>query len=116
VLLSDLLRLPVIDADGESLGRIDDVRLVQDGPFVEGFGAALRVADLIVGPGGLGVRLGYVRHGVRGPAPIRALASRLERRTIVVAWEHVDAWRPGDDHVTLKVSRASPLLTHPLGR
>ena len=105
MLVSDLLHRPVVDADGEPLGRVDDVRLVQDGPLIEGFGAALRVADLVVGPGGLAVRLGYVRHGVRGPGLVRALASRLERRTLVVAWDEVDAWDPGDDRLSLTVRR-----------
>ena len=66
--IGELLHSTVVDADGKRLGSIDDVRLVQDGPYLEGFGAALRVDGLVVGRGGLAVRLGYHRHGVRGPA------------------------------------------------
>lgn len=92
MLVSELLGRAVVDVEGHPLGHIDDLRLVQDGPYVEGFGLALRVADLVVGPGGLAVRLGYVRHGVRGPAAIRAWAARVERRCRLVPWEAVASW------------------------
>jgi sporulation protein YlmC with PRC-barrel domain len=42
--LTDLLGAEVIDQEGRSAGRVHDVRLVQDGPPVGGFGASLRVA------------------------------------------------------------------------
>jgi sporulation protein YlmC with PRC-barrel domain len=89
MLASELLGLDVVDVDGRDLGRVDDVRVVRDGPYVEGFGNAMRVADLVVGPGGVAVRLGYVRHGVRGPALIRWWAKRAERRCLLVPWERV---------------------------
>jgi sporulation protein YlmC with PRC-barrel domain len=89
VLASELLGARVLDADGTDLGRVDDIRVVQDGPLVDGFGAALRVSDLVVGPGGIAVRLGYVRHGVRGPALVRWWATRSERRCLLVPWAHV---------------------------
>jgi sporulation protein YlmC with PRC-barrel domain len=56
--LSDLLGAPVRDGQGRSLGHVKDVRLVQDGPYVEGFGHQLRVAELVVGRGPMGTRLG----------------------------------------------------------
>ena len=52
-LISDLLRSKVVDAYGQDLGSVNDVRLVQDGPALEGFGAALRIDGLIVGAGAL---------------------------------------------------------------
>jgi len=89
VLASELLGTRVLDVDDVELGKIDDLRLVQDGPLIDGFGAALRVSDLVVGPGGIAVRLGYVRHGVRGPALLRWWARRSERRCLLVPWSAV---------------------------
>jgi hypothetical protein len=104
VLAGELLGAVVVDRDGERVGRVDDVRVVQDGPVVEGFGAALRLSDLVVGPGGIAVRLGYVRRGVRGPALVRVLARLLERRGRMVAWDQVARVAPG--HVELAVPRS----------
>ena len=67
--ISDVMGRRVADADGARVGKVADVRLVQDGPFVEGFGNTLRVDALVVGRGGVASRLGYVRGGVRGPWP-----------------------------------------------
>jgi hypothetical protein len=91
-LLSELLRSDVLDVDGTSIGPVDDVRLVQDGPYVEGFGAALRIEGLVVGSGGLAVRLGFHRHGMRGPALLKAIFGALEARARFVAWDHVADW------------------------
>jgi hypothetical protein len=66
--LSDLLREDVFDAAGERVGRVRDVRIVQDGPN-HGYGGdkLFRVHGLIVGRGAVGERLGYGRAGMRGP-------------------------------------------------
>ena len=100
--LSDLLHSRVETADGEVLGSVDDVRLVQDGPALAGIDASLRVDALIVGRGGLAVRLGVHRHKVRGPLPIKRLFGALERSAWVVPWEDVAAWE-GD---VVRLSRA----------
>jgi sporulation protein YlmC with PRC-barrel domain len=100
--LGELLRSSVVDRDGEDLGRVEDVRLVQDGPNVEGFGNALRLDGLIVGGGGLAARLGYHRRGVRGPAPLRWIFGALERRARYVPWSDVD--RCEDRTLVLKVA------------
>ena len=89
--LSDLLGRPVVDADGRRLGEVKDVRLVQDGPYVEGFGQQLRIEGLLVGEGALGTRLGITRANLRGPWPLTALMRRLERRTRYVLWDDVGA-------------------------
>src|SRR4051794_19249558 len=47
--LSDLLSSTVFDAEGREVGRVRDVRLVQDGPIQGTFGAGLRVEGLIIG-------------------------------------------------------------------
>jgi len=79
--LSDLLSASVIDTDGRRVGRVRSVRLVQDGPLLGGTQAAMRVDAVIAGGGNLGMRLGYVRGGVRGPLLVRLLFSRSERRS-----------------------------------
>ena len=85
--ISDVMGRRVADADGERVGKVTDVRLVQDGPFVEGFGNTLRVDALVVGRGGVASRLGYVRGGVRGPWLLKVLATALEGRAFLVPWE-----------------------------
>jgi hypothetical protein len=72
--LSDLLGAEVLDEAGGSAGRVHDVRLVQDGPVLGGFGAGLRLDGLLVGRRGVGVRLGYGRGAMKGPLPVRLLA------------------------------------------
>jgi hypothetical protein len=64
--LSDLLGAEVLDEAGRSAGRVHDVRLVQDGPVVGGFGAALRLDGLLVGRRAVGARLGYDRGKMKG--------------------------------------------------
>ncbi len=90
--LSDLLHSQVLGADGASLGSVDDVRLVQDGPLLLPFGAAFRVEGLMVGHRSVGTRLGYVRRGVRGPWLLRIIFAALERRARYVPWDDVVAW------------------------
>ena len=68
--LSDLIGSAVTDAQGATLGNVQDVRLVQDGPYVEGFGHALRVEGIVTGKGTMAVRLGFARAGIRGPWPL----------------------------------------------
>jgi hypothetical protein len=82
--LGELIGREVVDRDGRSIGRVHDVRLVQDGPLL-GFDAAFRVHGLIAGPGSVATRLGYGRAGVRGPWLVRVLLER--RRAWYVPWE-----------------------------
>jgi hypothetical protein len=91
-LLSELLHSRVVDVDGHSLGSVHDVRLVQDGPFVEGFGASLRIDGLVSGPGGLSIRLGYHRHRVRGPVLLKVLFGALEGRAYFIPWHEIAEW------------------------
>ena len=92
--LTDLLGAEVIDQEGRSAGRVHDVRLVQDGPPVGGFGASLRVAGLIVGARGIGARLGYQRRHVKGPWLVRVLAGWLFHDGRYVEWGRVRAIEP----------------------
>ena len=88
--LSDLLDREVVGPDGGSLGRVRDVRLVPRLPVDSGGDARLRVDALVIGGGGIGVRLGYERNGVRGPWLLAAIARRLERGLDEVAWSDIE--------------------------
>ena len=90
--ISDLLEYSVVSADGARLGRISDVRVIQDGPLIGGIQAAFRIDALVVGRGGLAERLGYVRGRVEGPWMLRVLFGRLERRAQVVAVADIANW------------------------
>lgn len=90
--IGELLHSTVMDGAGRSVGHVHDVRLVQDGPLMEGFGAALRIAGLVVGSGGGAVRLGYHRHRVRGPFLVKKLFTTIEARARYVPWEQVERW------------------------
>lgn len=92
--LSELLDVVAYDADGAVLGEVEDVRLVQDGPFVEGFGHKLRVAGVVIGKRSRGLRLGFGRGEVHGPWPLQALFRRLERHAGYYAWEAI-RWEEG---------------------
>src|SRR3954451_18709211 len=89
--MSEVIYSRVLDVEGRSLGRVEDVRLVQDGPMLTNFGAALRVDGLFVGHSMIGLRLGFDRQHVKGPWPLKALFSRLERRGRFVPWDRVEA-------------------------
>jgi sporulation protein YlmC with PRC-barrel domain len=92
---SDLLGSLVTGADGTAMGHVHDLRLVQDGPMIGTFGAALRIDASLVGPTAIGVRLGFGRSGVRGPWPMKALFERIHDRLRVVDWTLVRAIEDG---------------------
>ena len=90
--LSDLLHSRAFDADGVEIGRVGDVRLVQDGPLLLPFGAAFRVEGLVVGNHSLETRLGFHRGALKGPWLLRLLCERFERRARYVDWADVVSW------------------------
>ena len=110
--ISDLLEYRVQAADGAQLGRVSDVRVIQDGPLIGGIQASFRIDALVVGRGGLAERLGYIRGRVEGPWMLRALFSRLERRAQVVAVADIARW--DDDarliHLVVDAQRTSRTL------
>ena len=108
--LSDLLGASVFDRDGVDLGRVRDVRLVQDGPVQGTFGAGLRLQGLIVGPVAVSSRLGYGRLGVDRPWLVAAVAHRLNRDSRYVAW--ADVVRLGDRRI--EVDRRAGELHPPI--
>jgi sporulation protein YlmC with PRC-barrel domain len=91
VRIADLLDAEVRDAGGNRVGRVHDVRLVQDGPPVGAFGASLRVDGLLVGPTAVGVRLGFERDRLRGPWVLKAVFRAMHRGLHEVDWGDVAA-------------------------
>jgi sporulation protein YlmC with PRC-barrel domain len=85
--LSELLDSEVVTESGEHLGHVRDVRLVRDGPSLDGFGNAYRVHDLLVGRGSLGARLGLDREHMSRPWILRVLFGR--RRPREIPWSRV---------------------------
>jgi sporulation protein YlmC with PRC-barrel domain len=86
--LSELLGRSVVDEDDREVGVIHDVAATQDGPVLGGFGAALRVDALVVGPAGLWARIGFSRAHIAGPGIMRGVA-RLGGRTDEIPWDDV---------------------------
>jgi hypothetical protein len=82
--LSEVFGCEVVDAGGARLGRVHDVRLVQDGPVLGEVGAGYRVHALVVGRGSIASRLGYDRahREVKGPWLFQAILGRRSPRTI----------------------------------
>ncbi len=88
---------PAIDADGQPIGRVHDVRLRRDGPIIPGFGPALRLEGLVIGRGSIANRLGFDRHDITGPWPLDVWGRRAARRAKFVPWEYVNV---RDDVIT----------------
>jgi hypothetical protein len=86
MLLSELLGSRVETTDGDDLGRVHDVVLVQDGPMGANGRAGLRLHALAVGTRSFGAQLGYAQGTVRGPWLLRALLHRSPR---LVPWSSV---------------------------
>ena len=98
--LTELLGAEVVDQAGQSAGRVHDVRLVQDGPLMGGFGAGLRLDGLIVGRRAVGARLGYERREMRGPLLVKLLAGWLHHDGRFVPWDRVRAIEPDRIHIS----------------
>jgi sporulation protein YlmC with PRC-barrel domain len=93
--LTDLLGSHVVDRTGARVGRVHDVRMVQDGPPIGTFGAAPRLHALIAGSPAVGVRLGFGRSDVHGPWVVDAVFRRLHRDLRVIPWDLVAALQEG---------------------
>jgi hypothetical protein len=95
VRLTDLLDAEVVDRSGRTIGRVHDVRLVQDGPPVGAVGASFRIEGLVVGGRTFGARLGFARANVRGPWILKLLFQRLHTDERLVLWPAVRAVTEG---------------------
>jgi sporulation protein YlmC with PRC-barrel domain len=96
--LSDLLESEVVDRNGERIGHVHDVRVVQDGPPLGTWGAALRLEGLVVGRGSIGTRLGVARPQMKGPWVLKLLFARRRSSRVLVPWDRVRD--VGDDRIT----------------
>jgi sporulation protein YlmC with PRC-barrel domain len=114
VRVSDLLGDEVLDVHGMSIGRIHDVRCVQNGSPIGVWGAALRVDAFIVGTRAVGVRLGFDRADVRGPWALKAVLGPRHRKLLEVPWSAVAAIEP--DRLRLGVEGAALRSDRPLKR
>jgi hypothetical protein len=83
---SEVLGLEVVAGDGRRLGKVLDLRLVQDGPLMGAY-AALRVESLVVGHHSVASHRGYDRSSVGGPWVVRALVRMLTRTNRCLPWE-----------------------------
>lgn len=94
--LTDLVGHEVVDESGQRLGRCHDVRMRRDGPVLQPSGEpAFRILGLVVGNGGIGLRLGYGVRGVEGPWLLKVVFSRRARRSRYVDWSWVADMRAG---------------------
>jgi len=100
--LNDLLGHRVVDAAGGELGRVSDVRLVQDGPLLTSMQRALRIDGLIVVENRSTRLFGYERHV--GPALLRWLVHRRLGQVWYLPWPDVE--QVDDGTVTARTGRA----------
>ena len=104
--ISDLIDRPVVDAEGASLGKVHDVRLEREAPYGEA--GALRVAGIIAGKGGVGVRLGYASADLTGPWLLKAVLGGMARHAVYLSWADLSV----EEHrLVAHVDRSS--LRHP---
>ncbi|WP_112249219.1 PRC-barrel domain-containing protein [Kribbella monticola] len=90
--LSDLLGVRVVDARGNNVGTVADVRLVQDGPLQQSKQAALRVDGLIVVERRVTRLFGYERHV--GPALLRRIVHSRLGAVRYLPWQDIEHLSP----------------------
>jgi sporulation protein YlmC with PRC-barrel domain len=100
--LNDLLGRRVLDTDGDVIGGVADVRLVQDGPMLVSMQRALRVDGLIVVENRATRLFGYERHV--GPALLRRLIHARLGEVWYLPWDDIEEIT--DDAVTIAPRRA----------
>lgn len=98
--LSELVGSEVRDGTGRVIGRVLDVRVVQDGPDVDGIGRTFRISSLLVGKRPAW-RLGLERPEIKGPMLFRLFDRWMERHRRVVPWGQVESAEPGSVLVRL---------------
>lgn len=111
--VSDLVGARVCDEQGNDLGGVNDVRLVQDGPILGTWGAAFRISGLIVSRRRIGSFLGYEHDTMRGPWLVRTVVRWLHRDALFVPWSAVREM--GDRVVHVAVQDSVPLTTKSKG-
>ena len=86
---SDVIGLPVVGRGGRRLGKVLDVRLVQDGPLMGAY-AALRVDALVVGRHTVAAHLGYDRARVNGPWLLNKVVNAMTRGNGLLPWQEAE--------------------------
>jgi sporulation protein YlmC with PRC-barrel domain len=109
--LTDLLGRRVVDAHGNDIGGVADVRLVQDGPLQPSMQAALRVDGLIVVEKHATQLFGYERHVA--PALLRWIVHRRLGAVWFVPWSAISTV---GDQVEIRESRDSLQLLEKMAR
>ncbi|TCC24736.1 PRC-barrel domain-containing protein [Kribbella speibonae] len=99
--LNDLLGRRVVDRDGDDIGGVADVRLVQDGPLLPSMQSALRIDGLIVVEHHATRLFGYERHV--GPALLRWLVHRRLGEVRYLPWQEIE--QISDQAVTTRSPR-----------
>ncbi|QNE21300.1 hypothetical protein F1D05_29520 [Kribbella qitaiheensis] len=103
--LTELLGVRVLDAHGNDIGGVADVRLVQDGPLQPSMQAALRVDGLIVVERRASQLFGYERHV--GPALLRRIVHSRLGAVWYLPWQDIDQISP--DIVRARADQLTPL-------
>jgi sporulation protein YlmC with PRC-barrel domain len=101
MILSDILTRPVLDAAGQKVGNVIDVRFVIDGTPRQLLSDA-RLAGFIVSPRTKASYLGYERNDMNAPAIINRYLAWRHRGTFYVLWDDVAACT--DEGLTLRES------------
>ena len=114
MILSDLLGLPVIDAESRKLGTVVDVRLAA--PPDDHQQVPMHLVGLVVSPHTRSNYLGYERTDVRAPRLLAWIMRWRHRETFLAAWD--DVARVDMKCVTLRddFRRYSARLYPPAGR
>jgi hypothetical protein len=84
---SDLLGMAVVDESGEDLGYVADIRLIQDGPMIGPYTAALRVEGFVLVRRRHFRLLGYERDV--GPWLLKAIVRWLVGEVRFADWAQV---------------------------
>ena len=86
----DLVGAEVRNERGERLGVVHDL-LLQSGapPLPDSSEPAFAISKLVVGPSGVGHRLGYGRGEMNGPWPLTLILKRLAARSREIPWSDV---------------------------
>lgn len=113
--LSELLHLPVYDADGRHAGWVHDVRAAQEGPLIGTWGAAFAIQGLLVTPHKWVGELGFRSGSEHGLWLIRILVNVLNRKSVYVPWADVESVDNGDVRLSARLPDLSPIPPAPVG-
>jgi hypothetical protein len=107
--VSELLELPVLDADGRHVGTVIDVRLLVEGDPAD-HPQAPQLAGLVVSPRTRSSYLGYERSRVDRPRLVAALLRWRHRGTFLASWQDVAVIETARVVLRAGYTRRSPVL------